>query len=507
MPRCFKHPISLVLISAGLLALAYPKFDLFFLAWFAFIPFFASVGSGSAGAAFLKGWTAGFVFFLVTIFWVTQVTVAGWIVLAAYCGLYFGIFAFACRAASKMMAPAVRCFFIPAFWVVLEFIRAHAVTGFPWAPLAWSQAGAPLFIQVADVTGEGGVSFFVVMANVVFYEMRNKAARRVFKASRGALIALFFLIAWVGYGAGRLVEDPRSSCPLKVGLVQGNIAQEIKWSERFFDGIANKHRLLTEILELKESPDLVVWPETAVPGAIEVGENDAGLKTFVDDLGVPFLAGAIRIDDTRYFNSAFFYQPHASQPVIYDKLHLVPFGEYLPLRRTLPFLENIVPIEDFTPGICPVLFKTAGRRCLSFDFSVLICFEDIFAGIARENVLRGADLLVNITNDGWFGDTASPYQHARASILRAVENRVYVVRAANTGVTEIIDDAGRVVARVADARGKAVYVSGSVAADVFKTRRRSLYTGWGKAFDLMCLMFVAGCLALGRRRRDSKEEA
>jgi apolipoprotein N-acyltransferase len=190
---------------------------------------------------------------------------------------------------------------------------------------------------------------------------------------------------------------------------------------------------------------------------------------------------------------------------VYNKLHLVPFGEFLPGRRQFPWLVKILPIEDFTPGRQYKMFSLLNKNGEALEVGVLICFEDIFSDLASTFVRRGADVLVNITNDAWFGDTSSPYQHLASSIFRAVENRVYVARAANTGISCIIDDAGRIREIVADAAGKKTFVTGTQAGWIYRTHRQGLYAKLGDIFAYLCALVVTVVLFLRVRREYGKK--
>jgi len=496
----FTHPYLLAALSAVLLRLAYPTFDLWFCAWFALIPLYAALDRQQARGVFPTAFLAGFLFFGLTLYWIVYVTLPGAVVLSLYLGLYVGLFGLAFRFARARFGWAGRCVWLASFWVVLEYLRSHVMTGFPWALLAYTQASNVLAIQIADIIGAYGVSFLLVFTNTAFFEaLTARGSSRAVRVLRPAGIAAV-LALWLGYGAWRLGQDPHLSSPLKVSLVQGNIAQEIKWVPRFSQNIFSKYTLLTQIVRLKDDPDVIVWPETSFPDLLEAGVDDAPLRKLARAVGRPLLIGSIRLDGWDYFNSAFLYLPSGALAGLYDKLHLVPFGEYLPWRKGLPFLSRIVPIEDFTPGRSATVFPLRGERCPLMRASVLICFEDIFPELASAFVRQGADLLINMTNDGWFQDTAAPYQHFQASVFRAVENRVYVVRVANTGISCVIDDAGRLVARAEDASGKPTFVTATLAGVVAKTGRRAAYTYFGDCFIGLVLMASLSGLMVGLRR-------
>jgi apolipoprotein N-acyltransferase len=494
----FKNSWFLVVLSALLLRLAFPKFNLFILAWGVFLPFFFAVSSQRPLKGFFISWFGGVLFYILTVFWLIHVTAAGMVVLSVYLGLYFAFFALGYKFAREHLLFWPRLFFVPAWWVVLEYSRGYLLTGFPWALLAYTQTQDLFAIQAADIFGSWGVSFIVIFANVFLFELIVSCRKGPFLKKRQVIIPLLIFVCWFAYGIFRVYENPKKSCPLSVAVVQGNISQEIKWVPSFGKNIFKKYQLLTDIVRLKEAPDLVIWPETSFPDYLEPGINDGELKEYIRKGGTPLLLGSIRLEGAHYFNSAILFSSTGDILGCYDKIHLVPFGEYIPLRRLLPFLERIVPIEDFRAGTNYKIFSIHGPRCPLMDFGVLICFEDIFSSLSSRFVRRGADFLVNITNDAWFGNTASPFEHMQASVFRAVENRVFVVRSANAGISCIIDDKGRPVASVKDAAGNEAFVTGSKAAFIYKPARKSLYTKIGDVFVFICFLSVIG-IGLWRR--------
>lgn len=488
--KIFRNPLVLALLSALFLWLSFPKFNLFFLAWVAFVPFFFSLRNERLSKTLLFSFVAGYIFFVLTISWLIHVTVPGMFVFSFYLSLYFVIFGLGFYFVKRHSFWWLPLTFLPALWVLLEFFRSILLTGFAWALLGYSQSFNLLALQVADLGGVYGVSFMVMFANVFIFNVltQDKGIRNY--RDRSFVVPLCVIFLWLGYGLYRVTEDPGKSCPVKVSLVQGNIAQEIKWVPSFQDEIIKRYQLLTELSYLKEEPDIIIWPETAFPEYIEFDETDKPLKDLAKKIKTPLLIGSIRLEDARYYNSAILFSAEGIVAGIYDKLHLVPFGEYIPLRKFLPWVERMLGIEDFTRGPGYEIFSVPASNCGIIKFGVLICFEDTLSSMARTFVKKGADVLVNITNDAWFGDSACPFQHLEASVLRAVENRVFVLRAANTGVSCFIDDAGRVIRRVQDGQGKATCVTGSETGLAYKTRRLSLYTRIGDVFVLLSGIYV-----------------
>lgn len=495
-----------------LLRLAYPKFDLALLAWAAFVPLFFALEQQRYAKAAFPSFIAGFVFFLTTIFWLHHVTVAGMFVMAVYLSMYFVVFGCGLCFFMPRLLFWQRLVFVPALWVVLEFVRGHFLTGFPWALLGYSQTSNLAAIQAADVFGAYGVSFIVMFVNVWIFEMLKAGGPALLRPRQRVVIPFLVIVVWLGYGLFCINApnyskglDGKIGPPLKVALVQGNIPQELKWAQDFSRRIFDKYALMSDIVQMKEEPDFIIWPETSFPDYLEGDGNDSLLRALAARLKTPLLLGAVRFKDKHFFNSAVLFSGEGEAAGVYDKLHLVPFGEYLPARRFLPFLERILPIEDFTPGRNITIFRVAGRGGEK-KFAVLICFEDIFSDIARWAVARGADFLVNITNDAWFGDTSSPYQHMQASVFRAVENRVFVVRSANTGVSCVIDETGRVLTSVKDASGKETFVPGYAVGHVYRGRM-SPYRSLGDFLPFLCGIFVLAMTAqtAGKLRGRRKE--
>ena len=312
-----------------------------------------------------------------------------------------------------------------------------------------------------------------------------------------------FVTLTYGYYQIYRTPDTEQRTPIKISVIQGNIPQAIKWDKSARENILKEYLRLSRSSSL-DKPDLIIWPESGLPGALEKDPYlKKNLKAFVRHIRIPLLVGTISLDEDKYYNSAILISKQGKFIQRYDKLHLVPFGEYIPLRRIFPFLETVVPIGDFTSGkeYTVFLHETQSRKQKALHFSVLICFEDIFAQISRQFVKKGADFLINITNDAWFGNTSSPYQHLQASVFRAVENGVYLVRAANTGISGFITPEGRIYPLVDDDSAKQTFISGYKTEDIYiNHKQNSLYTRWGDWFVLVCLMIVIGGISRVKSR-------
>ncbi len=368
-------------------------------------------------------------------------------------------------------------------------------------------------IQIADITGVYGVSYFVVAVNwLLFRILKNLSSRKLLTTLSVLLIALSFCV--VGYGALSLLawekfyrsHSPKAS--LRVSVVQGNIPQDQKWNAKIKNIIFEKYRRLTFMSAIERS-DLIVWPETAFPGYLEEEPVlSAELRRVVRQARTEVLVGAPTIGNLeqglRFYNSAVHYGPDGEEKKRYDKLHLVPFGEYVPFEPLLGVVRKFVQIGHFSAGKEFTLFTTNTRtqkNNIKARFAVLICNEDIFPGLVRRFCSDGADFLVNMTNDAWFGNTTAPYQHAQASVFRAVENRVPVIRATNTGFSCFISPEGKILARVEDG-GKEIFVTGHKSYDLILRKTRTFYTRFGDVF-----IFAAFFLCLLAFRDKSRHDA
>ena len=507
----------LVLSSAVLLIVSFPNFDQTWCAWIALVPWLLLLRGCSPRAAFGWSWLIGFLFFLGSIWWLVYVTVVGWLVLCAYLALFFGFFGRLSHSITSSPHHFItRLVTIPAAWVTLEYARSHLLTGFGWNLLGYSQTNWRHVIQIADVTGVWGVSFLIVLVNAALAAaLQPRGVHRTRWA--GLVLASVSLVAAVGYGTWRIPRT-RDSKAVRVALVQGNIPTAVKWDAAFQEEILTRYESLTNVAAATR-PDLIVWPETAVPGYLGFDEAlTQRVLSLAQDAQHPLLVGSptpvISPEVLSLTNSAILIDEAGTLAARYDKLHLVPFGEFIPFERTFPWLRNALPpIGDFTPGHSYTVFTVPisnaefrmpnnsqfAIRNSQLPFSVLICFEDIFPDLARRFVQEGARLLLVITNDAWFGPTAAAYQHAQASTFRAIELRVPIARAANTGWSGCIDPAGRWVGSVQDAEHRELFVAGTHTCEVPLSSATSVYRRWGDWFALLCLAITLGWF-LGRRR-------
>ena len=499
---------GLPIVSAILLVLVYPRFNLEFLAWFALVPLFVALENQNLRERLFTGFIFGLVFFSAILYWLLRVTVPGTIVLILLMSLISAIFVLLYRPSFSVNLFSIVV--VPAAWVVTEYLRAHLFTGFPWALLGYSQYLNLPIIQISDITGAYGVSFMIVMINFCIYALiRRLPSRRTY-----AVVALVLLAGTFFYGYSRL-KQKYADTPLAVAVVQGNIPQQLKWDDRYEETIFNVYSSLSQ-KAAKTSPDIIIWPETSFPFLLGEDEGaDQRIAALAQSTNSYLLVGAVREKNSLFYNSAVLISDEGKFIENYNKIHLVPFGEYVPLEKYVPWLRNRIdkPIGDFGSSSDFTLFrikserKTISSRAIVKDlkfnkFGVLICFEDIFPDLARTFVNKGASFLVNITNDAWFGKTSAPFQHVQSSVFRAVENRVPVVRAANTGVSCFINQKGRIIASVSEG-DEQIFVEGYKQADICPVQIATVYTNVGDIFAYICFGIIIFSIVIGKRQRMS----
>ena len=509
--------IAGAVVSGALLAAAYPPLELAAFAWFALAPLGLAVRGADLRAAARLGFLAGAVFWLCTLFWLTPVTVAGYSILAFYCALYFIPPAvFAARWTARAPAPdwnANLGFMIgwTAIWTAGEFLRGALFTGFPWNPLGVSQYRNTVIIQTAAWGGVWAVSALIAWVNsaaiVTVFRYAARAPGTPWRAAHPELMLAFLAVAGAFlHGSRAILALPAPDASIRVALVQPAVPQYEKWDEAFVAGIYEKLRALTETAHRAGRPELVVWPETAVPDNLRTSEEAAGLVRDLTASGIPLLAGALDgfLDEARqphYRNSAFLIADSDVRES-YDKQHLVLFGEYIPFSDRWPILRRLTPVEyDVEPGRVPVVF-----RALRADapFAALICFEDVFPYLGRRFARAGARWFVNLTNDAWYEPYSGSRQHLAQAVFRCIETRRPMARSANTGVTGWIDAAGRIRAQLPTRTPDGGLAAGFLSAEIplppadapatFYVRRGDVFAGNACAVAL-------GMLVLALRRR------
>lgn len=448
-------------IAGFILVFAFPPFDYGFTAWIALVPLMHALDGAGKKKAFLLGLLFGSVFFLGTVYWVVNsmyyyggvpvsVSILIMLLLVATLGLYTGLFGLLFSMTSGVNSMFTLAL-APCLWVSIEYLRGYVpYFGFPWILIGYSQTPYLPVVQIADITGVWGISFLIAAVNTAIYLfLKATLAKEMRLPVKEVLVISALLILIIAYGFIRIREVDRSVASwkeLKVGIIQGSIDQGLKWNSAFEEETVRIYRDLSGRAG-KEGADLIVWPETAVPfylgnepvrGAL-IGDiaKEAGSYILTGSPSYNYNSGSGAVS---YFNSAYLLAPTGKILGRYDKIHLVPYGEYVPFKRFLPFIKKLtVGVGEFSSGPGPAPIGFDGGK-----IGTLICFESIFPEIAGGSVRAGATILANITNDAWFGKTSAPYQHFEMSILRAVENRVFLLRAANTGISAVVDPVGRV---------------------------------------------------------------
>jgi len=505
-----------VLLSGLLLTAAFPGWDYSWAAWMALVPLLYVLRGLTAKKAFLAGFAAGLVHYLTLGYWLLPTlqnygglplaaALPAVVLLAAYLALYTGLFAMIIAGIRGGAGAALAAG--PAVWVALEYVRTFLFSGFPWELLGYSQYQRLSLIQVADITGIYGISAAVVLVNlaIVFCWLawRKKAWQQVPVSSRQAVLAaaaagIVMAFIW-GYGQWRMAQVEAGlvdAAGIRLTVVQGNIDQGQKWDETFRRTTVQKYLELAgrQPDQPTDQPtDLVIMPETALPFYFTHDRTlTAMVRRVVRRMNVYLLVGAPyferRNGHYRLYNSAFLLSPDGEVTGRYDKAHLVPFGEYVPLGRWLPLGNLVAAVGDFDPG-------QPGRviRMNETGLGVQICYEIIFPAGCRQMAANGADIIVNLTNDAWYGRTAAPYQHFSMAVLRAVETRRPVVRAANTGISGWVTPAGE----IGDATP--IFVDAVRTYSVPKGRGRTFYVRLGDLFAKICV--IVTLFVLWRRYR------
>lgn len=486
------------LLSGVLMALAFPNVGWGWLGWLALVPLFSVVQH----RPWRSGFSAGVVFFAIVLYWLNIVmTTYGhlpwWLALIAYSLLVIYLASFwgaicwcSCRIERRLRLP--RSVLLPVIWVAAEFVRNSLLTGFPWANIAYSQADYALMIQGADL---GGVYLLVLLLVAVNSSLANLWLRLRQRRPVPLCELLVVLLVWsghCGYGWWRLhTTNNQHGHPLRIALIQGNIEQSLKWDARHLQATLDVYQQLSAQVDAAQ---MIVWPESATPFFYQDGGSQAKrVRDVARDSAALLLFGSPayvqRDNDYRYLNSAYLLSAQGQPLGRSDKVHLVPFGEYVPLSTVLRFVDKLAAgIGDFVPG---------QLQLLGFDdhkIGVLVCYEAIFPELARRQVRMGAQLLVNLTNDAWFGESSAPWQHLAMARFRAVENRIWLARCANTGVSALIDPSGQIVAQ------SPLFTATRVEGVVYLRDATSLYTRSGDSVPLLFCVVVMVWLWQSRKK-------
>jgi len=510
-------------LSGFLLFAAFPPLEWSDSVWIALVPLFISAASVEPRRALRLSYVAGLVFWVPSVFWVMYVTVPGWIGLALYCAIYVVPFAAVVSwwvrrwGVESWSRNIVLMLIATATWVGFEYLRSVLFTGFAWNTLGTALYKNLPLLQSARWGGVYAVTAIIVWANAAvaltlmrFVRTRAGMARR---AHPEIMLGLLAVVVALVQGLRSINRPESPTTPLRVAIVQARTPQMDYYMPEKFASINQRLGELSHAALRVGEPDLIVWSETAIPDELRSSFDSYELVYEIVTNGVPLLVGSMDTewtdDGPRFYNSSFLVDTNGVVVKGYDKRHLVIFGEYVPLKNVFPFLSLVTPIqESFSPGRTSTVFRLESPPAA---FSVLICFEDTVASLARESVRNGARLLINQTNDGWFDAVTEPRQHMMQCVLRCVENNVPAVRAANTGVSCYIDRRGRVYDVLDDGEGN-TFVSGFRTSTVHvpdDDMALTFYTRHGDLFAQLCaalgLAAAGAAWTTSRGKREGKE--
>jgi apolipoprotein N-acyltransferase len=490
--------------SGVLLALSFPQYGHPLLAWVALAPLIVALVTGPAwtrSRAFLLGFVAGLGYFGGTVYWtgtvVSQFGGLSWPVgivvgalLVSYLALFPGLFGLCLGWLATRFGPRA-ILLAPAVWVTSELGRTYFWSGFPWLLLGYSQTTVLPIAQLASVVGVFGMSALVALVSAALaYVIVSRSLGSALTVGATAAV----LVGVTVWGSWRIENSDllNQGTPVTVALIQGNIPQEQKWDDAHAGPILNAYLTLTREAAAKGA-ELVIWPESSTP--FPFLDDKAGgerIRALVRETGIELLLGSDQVDHATkaYYNAAFLVRKDGNVSGVYQKMHLVPFGEFVPLQQLLFFVGPLVEqVGGFTPGRDMVMLPTRHG-----PISTAICYEIVFPRLVRESVLRGSQLLTTITNDAWYGHSSAPYQHFLQASMRAIEQGRYLARAANTGISGFVDPYGRVLQKTE------IFERAILVGDVRMLETRTIYGTIGDLFAYALAALTVAALLLAPRR-------
>ena len=528
-------PWLAAICSGFLYAACFPPFNLTWLCWIALTPLIAAIwfSGGESRHPWLRnlllGYVTGLTFFWIVFSWLTTVTILGWFVLEFYMAIYVAIWAWFCglvrprpkinrvgsskweqmlsqarTSATPPQSPWTKstnnlrlALLLAAAWTTLEWLRGWVFSGFGWNGLGVALHDNWPLIQIAELTGVAGLSFLIAFVNVIIlttaYRLVVEARTRVMRPHFDFTFTMAAIVGVLVFGFRATQVSPAAKT-LRVTAVQSNVPQNQKFDPQFTRRIFDQFRRLSEIaLRSNPPPELLVWPESSMPGPVlEDQESYKFVTDLAADADADFLLGTIDEDGGDVYNAAILLSEGGERVQIYRKVHLVPFGEFVPGRHTVPLLARIVGDQvpgDFKAGKEHTVFTLTNG---DVQVAPLICFEDTIGELARQFVVPtetspGANLLVDVTNDGWFQHSAGSHQHLANAIFRCIETRRPMLRAANTGVTCFINQFGRVTQELRDETGS-TFTEGVLSGDIKVPSEHELtfYARHGELFAKVC---------------------
>ncbi|WP_020675501.1 apolipoprotein N-acyltransferase [Geopsychrobacter electrodiphilus] len=480
-------------LSGLLLAGAFPPVSQGWLGFLALVPLLLV----AERRPFASGLVCGLFFFAPLLYWLNIVmtdygglapffSVVAWLLLCLYLSLYFGAALWlSCRAQHMLRIPLLVS--LPLVWVAFEYLRGILLSGFPWGLLGYAAIDMNNLRQLADLFGVYGLSALFMICNLTLTLFLQYRQPRLICC--GLLLCALLLGGGFYYGRSILSSSGSSDLPrMTLGLIQGNIGQHQKWDSTYRQQTLDAYQRLS-LKAAKQGARLLIWPEAATPFYLQEKSPSSSQVLRIPALtDTSLLLGSPSYQVTpdngyRYFNSAFLLGGDGRVLGRSDKIHLVPFGEYVPFAKVLFFINKLVSgVGDFSPGTVRPLALNG------HDLGVLICYEAIFPALAREYVNNGSDLLVNITNDAWFGRSSAPRQLLDMTRMRAIENRIWIARAANTGISALIGPDGATLGETP------LFHEAIVTGQVELGARPCLYRHIGDLFSYLCLLLSGGLL-------------
>jgi len=486
------------ILTGVLVTISFPPFRLGFFAYIALIPFFLLLQDISMKEAVRWGYLTGLFVNIGTLYWINWVTIPGAIAAILFLPFYFVLYAIFHVFLKSRLDTKYFYISIPFLWTGIEYVRSLGVLGFPWTSMAYSQSYYLTLIQYVSYTSVFGVSFWVILINVMIL--------RIWKSYRDTkrviiyilILVILFALPWL-YGKWVIPDDTDLQENIRIAVVQGNIDPFLKsdedfWHENFEIYSQLSHKAVTQNIQL------LIWPETAMPCYLRfTPEYQRKVKELVRELNVPLLTGAHDVEFSkkgkyRTFNAVFAIIPNGHGMQSYSKLHLVPFGERVPFTEIIPqfktFLESLELGEgNFSQGdeivtfTIPIQRKDGNDDKKILKTPVVICFESLFPDLVRKFVMNEhSEMLIVVTNDGWFKRSSAPYHHAQAAVFRAIENRIPIARAANTGVSMFIDAYGKTINKTP------IFERDFIIADLPLSRDRTFYAKNGNVFTIAVSM-------------------
>ncbi|MBI5417425.1 apolipoprotein N-acyltransferase [Candidatus Poribacteria bacterium] len=478
------NPYFLSIISGILLTVSFPNFNLSWVAWFSVFPLLIAIENSTPKAAFWIGYLQGMIFTLGSLFWVKIFHFLALPAITLVFSIYFGIFAWLYNLLKKYFDFA-KPLIAAISWISVEYLRSSGFFGLTWNILGYSQFENIYLIQFANLTGVAGISFLIMLVNGSLADFILNENKKI----TSILLCIALILLALIYGKFSIpATEIQNGKSVDIGIVQGNFNVEQNSNDYY------KLPFLKDLSNSLAGQDIIIWTESVILDSIFTNPIFKGETQDIARYANSFLLiGNPTLEPTpngssRDFNSAYLINPKGEISDRYDKIHLVPFGEVFPLSEHFKFIKDFeaeVNCSGFLEGEKRTIFKINNKKNNNIYFATLICYEGAFGDLTRKFVKDGAEFLVNITNDSWSKSSTSHYQHAIMSIFRAIENRVYLVRAANTGISFIVDPYGRITKKLD------LYKRGTVKGKIFLYEKdKTFYTKYGDIFTQICAGMV-----------------